>query len=99
MYTTKVNPNTQRAAEIVSTWNHYKNAHRTIWDAYGRPSNAKIRTCEEIQNRARNTAGYNGDFSVAGAGSSFYSTVYSFTDDAGTHVIKDTYANTYEVII
>ena len=100
MYTTKVNPNTQKAAEIIRTWNYYKNDHRTIFDAYDRPSQIKIRTAEEIENRAKATAGYNWDFSVAGAGSFQYSTVYSFTDEQErTHIIKDTHANTYEVII
>jgi hypothetical protein len=100
MNTTKVNPNTQKGQGIIWDYNHYKNAHRNIYQAYARPSYAKVTSCEAIEARARATAGYNGDFSVAGASSMFYSTVYSFTDEQGrTHIIKDTHANTYEVII
>ena len=96
---TRLNPSTKKAAAIVSEWRYNRNRHASIHDAYGRPSPRKVSTYEDIARRAAKTPGYNHDLTVTGAGSNFYSTVYSFTDEEGTHVIKDTYANAYEVII
>ena len=97
---TKVNASTKAGQAIISTWMHYRNTRRNIYQAYERPSAEKVRTAQEIENRARMTEGYNYDFSIAGAGSFNYSTVYSFTDTENrTHVIKDTKENTFEVIL
>ncbi len=91
---TKVNKGTQKAAWIIWDLEHNTDK-RDIHDAYGRPSVYKVRSFEAIRDRALNTPGYNGDLHISGAGSSFYSTVYSVTADGQTWIIKDTYANTY----
>lgn len=99
MNTTLIKAGTKKAESIMHEWDYYKSRHRDIYDAYGRPSSVKVRTFKDIESRARETDGYNHDLTVTGAGSSFYSTMYSYTDAAGTHIIKDTYANIYELII
>ena len=91
---TKVNKGTQKAAWIIWDLDH-NTEKRDIYDAYGRPSHEKVRTFEAIRERALDTPGYNGDLHISGAGSSFYSTVYSVTIDGTTYAIKDTYANTF----
>lgn len=91
---TKVNKGTQKAAGMIRDLG-YNATCRDIFDAYDRPSVYKVRSFEAIKSRGLNTPGYNGDLHISGAGSSFYSTVYSVTEDGRTWIIKDTYANTY----
>jgi hypothetical protein len=95
---TRLNPSTKKAAAIVSEWRYNRNRHESIHDAYGRPSYRKVSTYNDIERRANDTPGYNHDLTVTGANSSFYSTIYSFTDEEGTHIIKDTASNVYEVV-
>ena len=78
---------------------HTRYGHDDIWDAYTRPSAAKVRAWRQIEATATTTPGYNHDLQIVGASSHFFSTVYSYTDADGQHIIKDTHANTYEVII
>ena len=92
--------NTTKAGQaIINDYNRtIRNGRQNIWQAYARPSHRKVSTYEEIVKRASETEGYNHDLSVCGANSSFYSTVYSFTDEAGkTFIVKDTHTNTYIV--
>ena len=89
----------------------FDHAHGTVYSRYERPSQAKIRSWDDIVDgyRANNgvhtvtikgvahTLQYNDDVRVAGASSHFYSTIASF-EDLDTHVIyliKETHANTY----
>jgi len=94
---TKVKANTQKGLGIIWDFEHAR--YNDIYDAYDRPSNVKVRTFNEIKERALQTAGYNRDLRVAGRGTHTYSTVYSFTDENGTHIVKDTKSNTYIVTI
>lgn len=95
MMMSKVNKGTKKAQEMIWDLMHNTN-RRTIWDAYSKPSYAKVRSFEEIQGRAYNTEGYNHDLHITGANSSFYSTAYSFTTAEGqTFIVKDTASNTY----
>jgi hypothetical protein len=91
---TKINQNTKAANHMVYDLMH-NTSRRTIWDAYTRPSDAKVNSYEAIRARALNTPGYNRDLHIAGAGSHNYSTVYSYTIDGKTYVVKDTKSNTY----
>lgn len=93
----RVNAGTQKANGILWDYNHYAGSGRDIFKAYNRPSSAKIRSYQAIAERARNTAGYNNDIAVCGAGSHNYSTVYSFTENGTTYIVKDTKANTYVI--
>lgn len=95
---TKVKANTQKGQSIIRDLQYNRNV-TDIYDAYGRPSAEKVRTFRDIERRAENTEGYNGDLHITGAGSSFYSTIYSYTVDGITTIVKDTYANTYCVIL
>ena len=98
MYTTKVNATTQKGQAIINDFRrHY---YGDIYDAYERPSRAKVHAYERIAQRARETAGYNYDLHVAGRSSHTFSTVYSVSNEDGTtSIIKDTRDNVYEVII
>ena len=91
---TKVTKGTKKAAAIIWDLTHNTNK-RTIWDAYERPSSAKVNSFLEIQKRANNTEGYNHDLHITGAGSHFYSTAYSYTVGGVTYAVKDTAANTF----
>ena len=99
MMYTDVKNTTQKAQGII--WD-YENAQRrpmTIWSAYNRPSEIKVRTYEAIMERAHSTNGYNHDLTVSGANSMSYSTVYSYTENGTTYIVKDTKSNTYRVAL
>lgn len=69
--------------------------YNNIWEAYERPSIYKIRSFEEIERRARETEGYNHDLRIIGKNCMQYSTVYTFTEDGKTYIVKDTKDNCY----
>ena len=93
---TKLNANTKKAQAIIDDL--ARNRHMTsIYDAYDRPSRTKVDTFQAIRERAEATEGYNGDLHVTGRNSSAYATVYSYTTDGTTYVVKDTKDNTYVV--
>jgi len=94
-FMTKVNATTQKGQAIL--WDHQHARYDSIYDAYDRPSRAKVESFEAIKRRAVNTPGYNHDLRVAGRGSHNYSTVYSFTQDGKTIVVKDTKCNVFYV--
>lgn len=78
----------------------YRAGDTDIYDAYDRPSRRKVFCFNEIKDRAESTNGYNYDLHITGTNSSYFSTIYSYTEPNGDKVvIKDTYANTYKVII
>lgn len=68
----------------------------SIEEAYGRASQAKKASFEEIERRAWNTDGYNHDLKITGKNTTQYSTMYSYTTAEGiTYIVKDTRSNTY----
>lgn len=89
----------------------YEHGHGTVYSRYDRPSQAKIRSWDDIVEGYRANKGihtvvikgvehtlqYNDDVCVAGASSHFYSTIASFEDlDTGVvYLIKETHVNTY----
>ena len=92
--------NTTKAGQAII--NDYERVQRygreTIYTAYGRPSTTKVNAYNAISDRANATAGYQHDLSVVGAGSHFFSTIYSIVDEIGrVWLIKDTASNTYKV--
>ena len=93
---TTIKNGTQKANEIIRDLS-YRTSWKSIYDAYERPSRIKVDTFEEIRRRAYETEGYNYDLHVCGANSSQYSTVYSYTQNGKTYVVKDTKCNTYIV--
>lgn len=95
---TIINANTKKGQNIIRELGSAR--IRDIFQAYARPSTAKIRSFNAIKERANETEGYNGDLAITGANSNFYSTIYSVTDlDGVTTIIKDTYADTYAVVV
>ena len=91
---TKINPGTKKADAMIWEWkNCFKG--RTVTDAYGRCSYRKIESFQNIMSRCAETEGYNNDLKVTSAGSHFYSTMYSFTTEAGTFIVKDTASNIF----
>ena len=93
---TKLNTNTKKAQAIIAELTRNTELH-SIYDAYDRPSDRKVASFTEIRERAMATPGYNHDLHVTGHNSSFYSTIYSYTVDGTTFVVKDTHADTYLV--
>ena len=91
---TEINPGTKKADTMIWEWkNCFKG--RSVSDAYGRCSSAKMSSYRMILERAISTDGYNGDIKVTSANCHFYSTMYSFTTDAGTYIVKDTASNIF----
>lgn len=91
---TKVNMGTKRAEAMIYEWeNCYKG--RSVNDAYRKCSRIKQLTFQDIELRACGTEGYNHDLKVTSANCNFYSTMYSFTNDEGTFLVKDTASNTF----
>lgn len=78
-------------------WDYMNLNKGDIFEAYNRPSPAKIRSYKDIENRALNTAGYNYDLKVVACSSHFYSTIYSYIENGKKYIVKDTYANTYVI--
>ena len=94
---TKVNKDTKQGRGIV--WDFENARYSDIRTAYDRPSQEKIDTFDEIKRRAIMTPGYNHDLKVAGRGTFTYSTVYSYTIDGITTIVKDTKSNIFAVVI
>lgn len=69
--------------------------YRNIWDAYENPSVYKVRAWERIVERANNTDGFNFDLRIIGKNCMSFSTVYTFTENGKTYIVKDTKDNTY----
>lgn len=90
----KINIGTKKAEALVWEFENCFKGH-TVDDAYGTCSSSKKRSFDEIQRRCWETEGYNHDLKVTGTSSFAYSTMYSFTNDEGTFLVKDTSSNTY----
>ena len=86
----KVNASTKEGKSIIALFNSDYWNKGTIYDAYNKPSSRKIQAYTAILNRARGTEGYNHDLKVVAAGCQTFSTMYSYTDAEGTHVVYDT---------
>ena len=94
---TKVNPNTKAGRFIL--WDYQNRNHGSIYEAYEKPSYRKIRSYEAIKARAISTHGYNRDLKVVGKNCNFYTTVYSYTIDGVTTIVKDTASNIFAVTL
>lgn len=95
----RLNDTTKKAQQIINTFNSRYWNKGSIYEAYQNPSSAKINAYEGIERRAWNNEGYNHDLRITGASSHFFSTMYSYTDSEGTHIVYDTASNTVEVLI
>ena len=96
-YFTDVNKGTKQARYMHYDLNNYYHG-RDIYSAYKNPSSYKVRTFNAIRERATETPGYNHDLHIVGASSHFYSTIYTYTENGVTYIVKDTHANTYRTI-
>lgn len=93
---TKINKGTKKYDAIMWTFKNAFKGH-TIFDAYTSPSQKKVSSFLEIENRAKNTAGYNHDLKISAAGCQNYSTIYSYTENNTTFIIYDTKSNTFVI--
>lgn len=91
---TEIKNNTKKAADIVAD---RFNDLGSIFEAYESPSTKKVRAYNDIEDRAKATPGYNNDLHVCSAGCQTFSTVYTYTEDSKTYVVKDTPSYTYRV--
>lgn len=96
---TKVKNTTKAGQAIINTFNNKRWHKGSIYEAYNNPSSAKKNAYYEIECRAYSTDGYNHDLTVVGASSHFFSTMYSYTDEQGTHIVYDTHSDTKVVDI
>lgn len=96
-FATAVKKDTKKAETIT----YYINVrgYGDINNAYSRPSTTKVRTYNAIKERAQDTEGYNNDLRVIGRNSNQYSTLYTFTEEGETYVVKDTKDNTYITVL
>lgn len=91
----EIKQNTKKAAEMIDDLNRSYYRGWSFWDVYGRASDTKRRAWEQIEDRARNTPGYEHNLHITGASSHFFSTIYSYIEDGVRHIIKDTASYTY----
>lgn len=89
-----VNRNTKEAARIIGTFNSAYWNKGDINTAYKNPSAKKVRAYNDIWFRASRTKGYNHDLRITGASCHQFSTMYSYTDENGTHIVYDTASQT-----
>lgn len=90
-----VNPETKEAAHIIALFKDLKWSNKgSIYEAYGKPSSAKISAWESIARRALGTEGYNKDLRCTSASCYFFSTIYSYTREDGTFIVYDTPSTT-----
>ena len=94
-----INFGTKAAAAIIADQN--RAGYADIFEAYDRPSRAKVEIWEEIRERAYNTPGYiPGSLRIASRSGFIFTTIYSYKTEAGdTVIVKDTKADTYTVTI
>ena len=91
---TKINPGTKKAEAMIYEWkNCWKGDDVRL--AYGKCSFDKQVSFDSIRRRACETEGYNHDLKVTSASCYFYSTMYTFTNNEGTFLVKDVKSNTY----
>ena len=90
----QVNKDTKKAQEMIWEWRN-RIAGKTIEEAYTNPSADKISSFNDIWFRAKSTTGYNQDLKVTVKNCYSYSTMYTFTNNEGTFLVKDTKSYTY----
>lgn len=88
-----VNKETKQGADMLWYWNNRN--YGDITKAYSKPSSTKVSTFNDIKLRAESTEGYNHDLKVVAKSSNFYSTMYSYTVNGDTYLVKDTKCCTY----
>lgn len=93
------NNKTKQAQSIIRTFNSGWRKGNTIYDAYANPSRAKINAYTAILKRALGTEGYNHDLRITGASCHIFSTMYSYADAEGTHIVYDTPSDTKVVTV
>ena len=91
---TSINPGTKKAEAMIWEWKNC-NKGANVNAVYNKCSKIKQLTFQDIELRACGTEGYNHDLKVTSANCNFYSTMYSFTNDEGTFLVKDTASNTF----
>lgn len=94
-YFKKVNKGTKTHDWLVYDYKRTAWTYDDIYDAYEKPSVYKVRSFEAIRRRAMETDGYNYDLKITGKNCMQYSTIYSFSQDGKTYIVKDTKDNTY----
>lgn len=94
-FVTEVKATTKKAEALRQDARQERWTYSDIYEAYERPSVYKVRSFNAIANRARETEGYNNDLKIIGKNCMQYSTVYTFTENGTTYIVKDTKDNTY----
>ena len=84
---TEIKKNTKKAAEMIADTARDLGS---IYQAYGRCSANKVRAWQDIKERAEKTPGYNNDLHLCSKSTSFFTTVYTYTDGGKTYIVKDT---------
>lgn len=90
----EVNMMTQQGQRFLYEWQNCCKGH-TIEGVYVNPSSYKRNTFNDIWFRAKNTEGYNNDLKITGSNCYIFSTMYTFTNEEGTFLVKATKSHTY----
>lgn len=94
----KINAGTQKAEEMIHSFNYRHRKGESLYDVYGNVSKAKMESWEKIRQTCNELNGWN--LHITGAGSYQYSCMYAFKNDDGNIVLrKETSANTYDLIL
>ena len=93
-----LNPNTKKAKGYIRWFDSLQDS-KTIYTAYRKPSQEKIRHWERIKAKCEKAGGYN--LTVLGHNSSYFSTAFClqvrYGDDIVIWLVINTYANVYYI--
>lgn len=78
-------------------WSYDNAKAKTLWEAYERPSSAKVRAYDSCLADVSAHNGYGQR--ITGASSHFFSFAFLYDDQAGKHLRYHTHANVYDFII
>lgn len=79
-------------------WSYEHATARTIWEAYSRPSYAKVKAyTNDCLKQMQELNGYDGR--ITGASSHFFSYAFRYLKDGAEHLRYITYANNYDFVI
>jgi hypothetical protein len=90
---TILNKNTEKAKGMICRYNAARRS--SIYEAYGKPSIAKIRAFNSIHKEMENCNGRN--MKITGAGSSQFSCAYVITEDNTNFLIYHTSSNVFKI--
>lgn len=90
---TYVNENTKKGKQIIDRYINAK--HRTIYDAYNKPSSNKINSYNKLVDKMKDLDGFT--MKITGAGTDHYSLGYIIVIDNTFYLVYETACNSFIV--